>query len=186
MAKTPNTKKNALISVTHNADDNALMFTVGEAGSFVLPIGELSNELRSRALVHGLVQKVSDAAAMPKAELTGDPKKDAAAKLANMTAVRDRLMSGDWSRRAGDGSGPVAGLIFRAFSEFAENAAKKAKKPVPDADKLRAFYDGKTRAEQLALRNIPEVSTIIERMKAERGADAKPVDTGALLGELGI
>lgn len=179
-------KKNALISATHNAENNTLTFTVGDAGSFDIPINDLAPELRDRAMLHGLVQKVSDAAAMPKAELTGDPKKDAKAKLENMTAVRDRLMAGDWSRRAGEGSGPVAGLIFRAFSEFAEGAAKKAKKPVPTPEALRKFYDGKSRAEQLSLRNIPEVSTIIERMKAERGADAKPVDTGALLGELGI
>lgn len=179
-------KKNALISATHDADKNTLTFTVGDAGSFDIAIGDLPKELRNRALVHGLVQKISDAAAMPKSELTGDPKKDAKAKLDAMTAVRDRLVAGDWSRRAGEGAGPVAGLIFRAFSEFAENAAKKAKKPVPDAEKLRAFYDKKSRAEQLALRNIPEVAAIIDRMKAERGAETAPVDAGALLGELGI
>lgn len=179
-------KKNALISVAHDADTNTLNFTVGDAGSFALSIDALAEELRTRAMIHGLVQKISDAAAMPKSELTGDPKKDASAKLDAMTKVRDRLVAGDWSRRSGEGSGPVAGLIFRAFSEFAETAAKKAKKPVPTAEALRTFYDGKTRAEQLALRNIPEVSAIIERIKSERGSDAAPVDAGALLGELGI
>lgn len=176
-------KKNALISVSN--ENGTLTFNVGEAGSFTVDTASLPAEITARAMLHGLVQKISDAAAIAKSELTGNAKKDAATKLAAMTAVRDRLVAGDWSKRNGDGSGPVAGLIFRAFEQWVTDRATAAKKPVPDSDKLREVYDAKTRAEQLALRNVPEIAVIIDRMKSERGATVN-VDTDGLLGELGL
>lgn len=178
-------RKNALIAVAHNAEANVLTFTVGNAGSFDLPVADLADELRNRAMLHGLVQKVSDAAAIAKSELTGDAEKDAATKLEAMTAVRDRLIAGDWSKRNGDGSGPVAGVIYRAFEQWVNDMAKKAKKDAPSAETIRAKYDAMTRGEQLALRNVPAIAKIIEAIKAERGP-AATVDTSGLLGELGL
>lgn len=179
-------KKNALISVAHNPETNVLTFTVGEgAGSFDVPISALSDEIRNRATIHGLVQKVSDAAAMPKSELPKDKAKAAKVKFDAMSNVANRLANGEWSARRGDGSGAVAGVIFRAFAEYVANMAKSRKKPIPDEEVIRAVYDAKSRSEQLALRNVPEIATIIERIKSERGPTVT-VDTDALLGDLGI
>lgn len=180
-------RKNALITVS--ADDNGILtFTVGEgAGSFTLNPAELADDVRSRAETHGLIQKISDAAAIAKSELSGDAVKDAATKFAAMSSVAERLRSGEWSKRSGDGSGPVAGIIYRAFAEWATAMATKSKKDVPTDEKLRAVYDAKSRADQLALRNVPAIAKIIERIKSERPAkDTAAVDTSALLGELGI
>lgn len=181
-------KKNALISVVHNADAGTLVFNVGDAGSATLNLNELPDAINETARIHGLVQKVSDAAAMPKDQLTGDAKKDAATKLAAMQSVVDRLTGEDasWNKRAGDGNGPVAGVIFRAFEEYVNDMAKKRKKDAPTSDAIRARYDAMERKEQLALRNVPEIAAIIDRIKAERGAKAETVDTGGLLKELGI
>lgn len=179
--------KKSLINASF--ENGTLVFTVGEAGSTEIEIGNLSDDIREKAMLHGLVQKVSDAAAMPKANLTGDAKKDAATKLEAMRAVANRLTdeNPEWNKRSGDGSGPVQGLIFRAFEEWVEAMAKKAKKPAPTADAIRARYDAMDRKEQLALRNVPEIAKIIERIKSERGAAAtSSVDTAGLLGELGL
>ncbi len=181
-------RKNALIAVSINEAATELTFTVGEgAGSFTVDMPTLSDDIRNRAQVHGLVQKISDAAAIAKAELPSDPAEAASVKYEAMRSVATRLMEGEWSKRSGDGSAPVAGIIFRAFAEWAADMAKKAKKDVPSTEALRAVYDAKDRAGQLALRTVPAIAKIIERMKSERGASAaNSVDSNALLGELGL
>lgn len=178
--------KKSLITTELTNDGKTLDIIVDGVGTIHLPINNLSDEIRNRALVHGLTQKISDAAAMPKADLPADPVEAAKAKFAAMSAVAERLIDGEWSKRSGDGTGPVAGIIFRAFAEFVANAAKAKKRPAPSEAEIRAVYDAKDRAGQLALRNVPEIAAIIERMKSERGGAAAKVDTNSLLGELGL
>lgn len=180
-------RKNSLISVALSDDNATLTFTVGEAGSFNVTPADLAEEIRTRAMLHGLVQKISDAAAISKDDLTGDAAKDAATKLEAMQSVATRLAEGEWSKRTGDGSGPVQGIIYRAFEEWVLATAKAKKAEAPSSEKIREVYDAKPRAEQLALRNVPAIAKIIERMKSERGAKAaKSVDTDSLLSDLGI
>ena len=171
--------------ISHVVADGVLTFTVDGAGTFSVPMATLSDDIRDRALVHGLVQKISDAAAISKSELPADATEAANVKMSAMQSVAERIVDGDWSKRSGDGTGPVAGIIYRAFEEWALALAAKGKKTVTSAA-IRAVYDAKDRAEQLALRNVPEISTIIERMKSERGTGATAVDTAALLADLGI
>lgn len=172
--------------VSTKTDSAQIRFIVEGAGEFGLPFTALTDDIRHRALVHGLVQKISDAAAMPKADLPTDPAEAAKVKFAAMQSVAERLADGDWSKRAEGGTGPVSGIILRAYTEWVHGMAKKAKTTKTDAE-IKAVYDAKTRAEQLALRNVPEIAAIIERIKSERGDNAaKSVDTSALLGELGI
>lgn len=180
-------RKNSLINVAANEAGNVLTFTVGEAGSFEVALDNLTDEIRNRAVLHGIVQKVSDAAAISKADLSGDAAKDAATKLEAMRAVAERISGpdGEWSKRSGDGSGPVQGVIYRAFEEWAIARAKKAKKELTP-EQVRAVYDAKSRADQLALRTVPEIAAIIERLKAEKGSKAATVDADSLLGDLGL
>lgn len=177
-------KKNSVISVEF--DNGNLRLAIADVGEISLALASLSDDIREKALVHGLTQKVSDAAAIAKADLPADATEAAKVKFEAMKAVADRLAEGDWSKRSGDGAGPVAGVIFRAFVEFVTNAAKAKKRPAPSEAEIRAVYDAKDRAGQLALRNVPEIAAIIERIKSERGASAAKVDASALLGELGI
>ncbi len=172
-------RKNSIVSVARNDVDGALTFTVAEVGEFVVIPGTLSDDVRNRALIHGIVQKISDAAAMGKDATPSD-------KFAAMKSVADRLAEGEWSKRTGEGSTAVAGIIYRAFREFVETSAKAAKKPIPADDAIRAVYDAKSRADQLALRTVPAIATIIERMKSERGTTGTSVDVDALLGDLGL
>lgn len=177
--------KKSIISAS--VENNVLSFIVDGAGSITIDLAELPSEIRDRAMIHGLTQKVSDAAAIAKAELPESEVEAAKVKFSAMQAVAQRLIDGDWSKRSGDGVGPVAGVIFRAFAEFVANAAKAKKRPAPSEAEIRAVYDAKDRAGQLALRNVPEIAAIIDRIKSERGATAaKAVDTESLLGELGL
>lgn len=179
-------RKNALISVTH--ENAVLTFTVGEAGTFAIDTSALAEEIRTRAMLHGLVQKVSDAAAIAKADLPTDANEAAMAKFNAMQSVADRLTAEvpEWSKRSGDSSGPVAGVIYLAFAEWVGDVAAKKKSPVPAAEAIRALYDARSRADQLALRNVPAIGKIIERIKSERGSRAETIDTSSLLGELGL
>ena len=51
-------RKNALIAATLG-ENNILTFTVGDAGSFAVDVPALSEELRNRAMLHGIIQKIS-------------------------------------------------------------------------------------------------------------------------------
>jgi cytochrome c556 len=174
-------RKNSIISASLN-DVGAIVFAVVGEGEFTIdPINDLTDAVSKRAVIHGLVQKVCDAAAMSKGATPSD-------KFAAMQAVAERLKGpdGEWSKRSGEGSGPVQGLIYRAFREFVETTAKAKKAKCPDEAAIRAVYDGKDRAGQLALRTVPAIAEIIERMKAEKGSTASPVEVENLLGELGL
>ena len=177
--------KKSLIETSIKTNNAGCIIAVDGAGQIDINVADLSADVASRALIHGLIQKISDAAAIKKDELTGNPTTDAATKFAAMQAVANRLLDGDWSARSGDGSGPVSGVIYLAFERWALAKAAKAKKAMTPAE-VRAIYDGKDRSGQLALRNVPEIATIIEEIKAERGAAKTPVNVDNLLWELGL
>lgn len=167
-------RKNAIVSVEVSDDLNAISFNVDGHAPILLDVTKLSAPLLNRATLHGLTQKVSDAAAI-KFEANETDAEKAEAKHAAMLATVERLLTGEWNKRGdSDGSTPVGGIIF---------AALRAAKPSVDVEKLRVWYDAKTRAEQLALRNVPEIAAEIERIKAERGSKSK-VDGDAVLSEL--
>jgi hypothetical protein len=175
-------RKNAVVTVT--IDSTVIAITViggaedGTDAIINLDTASLSEEITERAMYHGLVQKISDAAALGKDASPSD-------KYHAMLAVTERLASGEWKQSRGEGAGPVAGVIFRAFSQWVADMAKAKKAPVPSAEAIRAVYDEKTRAEQLALRNVPAIAAIIETLKAAK-TPAKTVDTDSLLAGLGL
>ena len=175
-------RKNALISTA--LDGAILSFNVNGAGEFSLNVDELDGTVRREALVHGLRQKISDAAAISRDVLPDDPAAAAKMKFDAMADVADRLRSGEWNARKGDGSAPVAGIIYRAFEAWAmARAAEKGATLTPE--QCRASYDNRDRAGQFALRKVPAIAEIIERMKAERGG-SDSVDADAILADLGI
>mgnify|MGYP003450704267 CR=1 FL=1 len=93
-------------------------------------------------------------------------------KYAAMKEVYDRLLAGDWNKVRGDGSTGSGGLLFRALC-----IAYAQKDP---AD-IKAFLDGKTKAEQAALRKNPKIAAIIDTLREEEAGD---VDTDEMLNEL--
>lgn len=178
-------KKNSIIAAAFA--DNIITITVTDAGEISLPLASLTDELKTRAMVHGLIQKISDAAAIAKSELPADPIAAAKVKFSAMSAVAERLREGDWSKRSGEGSGPVAGIIYRAFAEWLADVQKSSKKPPLSDDETRAKYVAAVErcGSHKAVGNLAPVAVIVERLKSERGPVAT-VDTDSLLADLGL
>ena len=172
MANTTNdVKRVPVISCETDAQGLSLSCVNGE--SLRITVSDLSSTIIDMAVVHGLKQKLIDAAAMSRNPDTGksatpDDKWNA------VKAVYERLLRGEWNAARGEGGTGAGGLLMRALARLY---------PVKSADQLRAFLDGKSKAEQAALRANTKIAAIIEEIKAE-SAKSGDVDTDALLDEL--
>jgi hypothetical protein len=138
----------------------------------VIQIGDLTSAIQEQALLHGLKQKMVDAAAISRNPDTGrsatiDDKFNA------MKEVHDRLHSGSWNKVRDGGSGTKGGLLFRALCMMY---------PDKTAEAIRAFLDKKTAAEKTALRNTKKIADIILTLKDDEAGE--DVDTDAMLNEL--
>lgn len=133
-----------------------------------LEVTQLSEEIIRYAVLHGLKQKLVDAAAISRDPETGRSA-TLATKLAAVQDVLDRLLAGEWNKRR-EGSGTSGGLLFRALCIMY---------PDKPADAVREFLAKKSDAEKAALRRNPKVSAIMDTLR-----DEGDVDSDALLGEL--
>lgn len=165
------TKPKSNSVITHEMRDGAIAFVVAGVGEVVVDLSAISSEVRDRALYHGLIQRVSDAAAISRDPETGKSASPAD-KLAAMKELVDHYNSGspDWSRRrAGGTGGGREGLLFTALVRLY---------PGKSAELIREFLKGKSRAEQSALSSSAKVRPIIDSIRAEAG---RGIDGDALL-----
>ncbi len=155
-----------------SADGGALELKFANGEAILLTTNNLSPGIQMQAMVHGLKQKLVDAAAISRNPDTGrsatiDDKYNA------VREVYDRLLAGNWNKGRGDGSSSGnGGLLFRALCQMYPGKTPEA---------LRAFLDGKTKSECAALRATPKIAAIIDTLRAPSG----DVDTDDLLAELG-
>ncbi len=151
------------------------MLTINVTGQDPIRVNalELAESVSLAATLHGLKQKICDAAAISRDPETGRPA-STRDKYEAMRAVAERLLAGEWNARRGDGTGTGGGgLLARALVRFTGKT--------PEA--IREFLDGKSRAEHAALRANPKIAAIIDELRAERGG-AGDVDTDEMLSEL--
>ena len=165
--------RNAQIAVSRVGHDT-LKFSFADGQELTITASGLSPEIYYEAVMHGLKQKIGDAAAIGRNPETGRSA-TLADKRAAMQVVIERLQAGSWNAERGEGGAPAGGLLFAALVRM--YAGKKS-----DED-IRAFLAGKSDKEKAALRKNPRVAAIIEEIKAERGADDDGVGED-LLGEL--
>ena len=131
---------------------------------------ELSEEIQTQALMHGLKQKVVDAAAIPRDTVTGrsagiDDKYNA------MNEVAARLIAGAWNKARATGEGGAeSGFLVQALVEMSGKPLNEVK------EKVAAM----TKEQCTALRANERVAVIIARIKASRSK----VDTNGLLDDL--
>lgn len=160
------------IETVINGDTLTLTFDNGE----VLTIGQrqLTPEVEQSALMHGLKQKLVDAAAISRNPDTGR----SATTEDKYNAVRevyDRLLAGQWNKQREGGTGAGSGgLLFRALVRLY---------PTKTPEQIRAFLEAKSDAEKATLRKLPAVAAIIEQLKAE-SAKTDGIDGAALLAGL--
>ena len=161
--------------------------TVGDDGTLILEFrhGEtlrlhpetLNPEIQRAAMLHGLKQKLVDAAAISRDTATGR----AATIVTKYDAVKeifDRITGAggeapSWNKPRAGGTGGQGGLLARAIARYKGVEVSAAK----------AYLDRLTDAQKQALRVDPRIATIINELRME---SAKPagIDTDALLGGL--
>jgi hypothetical protein len=162
------------LSISHG--QLTLKFADGTASA--ISTIDLSPEILSQALMHGLKQKLVDAAAIARNTETG-----ASATLADkkeaVLSVLNRLMAGSWNATREGGESAAKGSILLLALQRAQPAAD----PVALAIRVKALTD----AERAALMKNPKILPHVQAIQAERAAAATKksgVDSDALLSDL--
>lgn len=160
-------------AITAAIDGMVLTFTGDNGRVLTIDARTLSTSILDAAIMHGLKQKVGDAAAISRNPETGrsastDDKFDA------MVEVVKRLELDHWNkpRESGDGAG-AGGLLFKALCRV-----KADKTPA----EVKAYLDGRSKEEQAALRKVPVIAAAIDAIRAE-SAKAAGIDGEALLAD---
>ena len=183
-------RKKSNTVVQHGVVGSIITFTVGEQ-SFTVDaakvVGEsawaMLNDLGKSAVVHGIVQKVSDRAAIgrdPESGLSATPEE----KFAAMKACAERLQNGGpWNAVAVGGTGNAGGLLYRAMRSIYPGVWN-------DRAAFTAFIKSKAEdlkvSESAVRAGYAEVKAIAKEMEKIRKAEATPsgVDQATLLSGL--
>lgn len=150
-----------------SSDTLVLAFSNGE--TLTISPAMLSREIVEQATMHGLKQKLVDAAAISRNPDTGRSA-TVGDKYAAVREVYDRLLSGEWNKTREAGSGGSGGLLFRALC-----LTYPAKTP----EAIREYLAKRTAEEKTALRK--KFAELIATLKAPAD-DGTDVD--AMLDEL--
>ena len=159
-------------AITATIEGMTLTFNGDNGRVLTIDARTLSTSILDAAIMHGLKQKVGDAAAISRNPETGrsattDDKFDA------MTEVVKRLELDHWNKPRESGDGAAGGLLFKALCRV-----KSDKTPA----EVRAYLDGRTKEEQAALRKVPVIAAAIDAIRAE-SAKAAGIDGEALLAD---
>lgn len=142
-------------------DAGVVSFSFDEAGTCEINVADLSEEIKTQLILHGISQKVGDSyagakSAVAELDITADEWSRAQA-----ADTIQQLIDGKWAVRASGGGARVTDLA-RALAEVAGA-------PVED---MVAKIDEATKEEKAALRKHPKVALVLSRFKQER-AEAK-------------
>ena len=132
---------------------------------------QLTPEMREMALLHGLKQKLVDAAAMSRNPITGRSA-TIEDKFEAVSIVHKRLLAGSWNAPR-EGGGGTGGMLFQALCRLYEGR----KTP----EQLRTYLDNLSDAQKNALRASSRIAPILEVLRAEAG---RGIDSDALLDAL--
>ena len=171
---TMNTAKKSAVETAITGTTLVLTFANGQTLS--VDSAALNPAIVEAATLHGLKQKLCDAAAISRDPLTGKPA-TIETKFEAVKEVFDRITSlgGTWNkiREGGNSSG---GLLLTALVRM--YAGRRTR------DELTEFLSTKTDVEKAALRKNAKIAAIIEEIRAERATDDEGVDSDAILDEL--
>lgn len=166
-------KKVPAIAATINEANDTLSLDFSNGKNVTLYISQLNSSVIEYAKMHGLKQKLVDAAAISCNPETGRPA-TIDDKYEAVKAVFDRLMAGSWNKPREGGAAVVGGLLFKALCRMYDTKTPEF---------IREFLAKKSDAEKTALRKNPRVAAIIEEIKAENAKDDDGT-SDALLDEL--
>ena len=166
-------KRAAAVSAT--IDGLTMTLTFANGGHLRLNAGELAPSIREAAMMHGLKQKLVDAAAIGCNPDTGRSA-TIADKYEAVREVFDRITGPNptWNKVRGGESSGLGGnsLLLRALVRITGKSR----------DVLTTFLESKTKEERTALRKQSRIAAVILEIQAEEAA--KTVDTDGMLDEL--
>lgn len=152
-------------------EGETLKLVFGEGQTLKLDAATLSPAIRLQAMMHGLKQKLVDAAAISRNPATGRSA-TIGEKFEAVNEVFQRITTtDDWNKPAGGGGGG-GGLLLRALCALYG-------KPV---EVMAAWLDAKTPTEKARLRENPKIAAKIEELRPPVGGGG--IDTDAMLAEL--
>ena len=170
-------ERKKVVTYRWDAATNLLTFSVNGAGSFMLDVlavvGEAFKQLTptgQRSVVHGLVQKVSDKAAVGRDPETGRSATPSE-KFARMKATGEALAQGVWSSRSA-----VESLNRAAL--FAAVAAVRQVAP----EKVAAKFQAQPDAVLKTLLTVSSIAAEYARLTTPQGGDSAEVE--GMLAEL--
>lgn len=169
-------KSNSVITTSLAADNGSVTFKVAEAGEITLDLSKISDANRARAMLHGFVQRISDAAAIPfNKELNryATPVE----KFAAMSALVEHYHSGtaEWSRaRAQSGPRYTNGLLGECLKRLY---------PEKTPERIAEYLNGLKPSQRAQLLASDKVRPIAEQIRNEAAQEMK-VDADALLAGL--
>lgn len=144
-----------------------LSFSHGEA--LVLDPSTLSEVIQCDAILHGLKQKLVDAAAIARNTDTGrsatiQDKYDAVKEVFDRITSKD----GTWNKvRGGEGTGNGTGILVRALMQLKSKTRAE----------IEAFLEPLNKDQKSALRQNPKVAAVIVSLQAQNSK----IDTDSLL-----
>lgn len=152
--------------ITAKIDVDALTLTITGSNGKTLAMhrADFNQQIQSMATLHGLKQKIVDAAAMSSGATIDE-------KWGAMVEVFNRLRDGEWNKRRESGE-PRGGLLFNALVR-----AYPQRKP----EEIREFLSKKSRTEQNAMLNNSRLRPHVDAIRAEM---AKNIESDELLDEL--
>ena len=167
-------KTNTVIQTAINASIKEIVFTVIGAGDITLHLDRLSDENRAYAALHGMKQRIADAAAQSKDPETGLPV-SALDKLSAMKLLVEHYESGtkEWRTKTSTRGESGNSLLVQCLMELTGK----------DRAEMAAFVKSKSPAERTALLKSEKVKPIADRIESQLTAE---VDADDLLSELGI
>jgi hypothetical protein len=156
-----------------NVRHGVLTLDFANGQSIVVKTADLPTDVISQAIMHGLKQKLVDAAAISR-----DPDTGRAAsidvKFRAVEEVANRLFTGEWNKRR-EGGGSAGGLLYQALCR-----KYSAKTP----EQIKEWLDGKDDKAKAALRKNPDIAKIIDEIRAEKGDAGAAADLLAELDEM--
>lgn len=176
------TGKRANWTIAHKIEGESIMWQVKGAGNLVLDTRKLSEQNRLKAMLHGMVQRVSDAAAMAR-----DPKTGASATAQEKFEAMKKLVehyqsgSGEWSPARVIGErvlrvNPQVEVLIRAL---------RIHSPSKDQETVEKFVKGLTQAQVSALVVSEQLKEAVElareELREKERASAAGVDAQELL-----
>ena len=175
MASAQNKKLATAVAATIAGPILTLRFSNGQ--TLAVDANALSPDIQQQAMMHGLKQKLIDAAAIAR-----DPDTGRTAtiddKFAAVRDVYDRITAADGStwnkiRANGEAGGNKGGLLARAMMRLTSKSRTE----------ITEFLDAKSKDEIAALRKNPRIAEIIAQLQVEQ-ANTSDVDSDALLDSL--